>query len=202
MSLKCGCFHFLLSWGAPWAVCVWQFANVEAEHGLPPGRTSSAPVPRSCPPWSGVEHVKIHVVKMTQGSLKSHMNFWPNWGRRAFSEGESPLQLSWAWGSGGACVRFPGERHLLLCTVYEVCGPATSECFLFFVFHAVFLFIVFKCAFQFGFFFSSFLFKILQTACHKSCSKKSHKCKKCYSKCISVYWCICVYTWWYCIFTG
>ena len=69
----------------------------------------------------------------------------------------------------------------------QVCGPATSECFLFFVFHAIFLFIVFKCAFQFVFFFS-FLFKILQTACHKtSCSKKSRKCKKCYSKCISVY---------------
>lgn len=102
VSLKRRCFHFLLSWGAPWAVCVWQFADVEVAHGFPPGRTSSAPVPRSCPPWSGVEHVKIHVVKMTQGSLKSHMDFWPNWGRRVFSEGESPLQLSWAWGAGGA----------------------------------------------------------------------------------------------------
>ena len=39
----------------------------------------------------------------------------------------------------------------------QVCGPATSECFLFFVFHAIFLFIVFKCAFQFFFFFPFFL---------------------------------------------
>ena len=39
----------------------------------------------------------------------------------------------------------------------QVCGPATSECFLFFVFHAIFLFIVFKCAFQFVFFFTFFL---------------------------------------------
>lgn len=56
-------------------------------------------------------------------------------------------------GGWGCLCALPWRETLLLCTVYEVCGPATSECFLFFVFHAIFLFIVFKCAFQFMFFF-------------------------------------------------
>lgn len=44
----------------------------------------------------------------------------------------------------------------------QVCGPATSECFLFFVFHAIFLFIVFKCAFQFFFSFLKFADSVSQ----------------------------------------